>query len=197
MDIIRSTRTGFSADYCQLTACTSEHPVVAGISIAETSSIYARQGSSGLKSNNPYVSKSYDMVETVSSYVEKYITPAVGTCCWHCPTLYRDRKVSHSCHFRFLIIVALQIIPMQSTIFSLPSRHHVSRLDITILRGCSPSLSPDLSPTCPLLFLKASALWTASILKTIPFAITGLSSTSTNSTSQHPKLSIDFRWDLN
>jgi hypothetical protein len=78
LDIIRSTRTGFSADYCQLTACTSEYPVVAGISIAETSSIYARQGSSGLKYDNPYVSKSYDMVETVSSYVEKYITPAVG-----------------------------------------------------------------------------------------------------------------------
>jgi hypothetical protein len=76
LDIIRSTRTGFSADYCQLTACTSEHPVVAGIS--ETSPIYARQGSSGLKYDNPYVSKSYDMVETVSSYVEKYITPAVG-----------------------------------------------------------------------------------------------------------------------
>ena len=34
LEIIRNTSTGFSTDYCQLTACTSEHPVVAGISIA-------------------------------------------------------------------------------------------------------------------------------------------------------------------
>lgn len=72
LEIVR--RISFSADYCQLTACTWEYPVVRGISTGETSSLYARQGSS----DNPYVSASHEVVDTVSSYVEKYITPAVG-----------------------------------------------------------------------------------------------------------------------
>src|SRR5271168_839868 len=76
LDIVR--RISFSADYCQLTACTWEYLVVIGISIAETSSLYARQGSSGIKYDNPYVSASHEVVDTVSSYVENYITPAVG-----------------------------------------------------------------------------------------------------------------------
>src|SRR5271155_2042463 len=75
-DIIR--RISFSADYCQLAASTSEYPLVRGISTAETSSLYARQRSSGLKYDYPYVSKSHKVVDTVSSYVQKYITPVVG-----------------------------------------------------------------------------------------------------------------------
>ena len=76
LDIVR--RISFSEDYCQLTACTWEYPVVRGISTAGTSSLYATQGSSGLKYDYPYVSKSHKVVDTVSSYVQKYITPVVG-----------------------------------------------------------------------------------------------------------------------
>jgi hypothetical protein len=76
LDIVKPV--SFSADYTQLTTYVSEYPIVNGVSIAETSSLFARQGSSGIKYDYVQVSKSHEVVDTVSSYVQKYITPAVG-----------------------------------------------------------------------------------------------------------------------
>jgi hypothetical protein len=85
----------FSSEYTRLTESVSDHPVVHGVSIAETSTVYVRQGSSGIKYANPYTSVSHQVVDSVSSVMNKYVTPAVGILQQLAGTRYRFLTTSH------------------------------------------------------------------------------------------------------